>query len=327
VVKTSQEYWHDRIRERRKIVDKIEDGAISQVDDRWRLLQKSYRAEVSEFYDRYSKDGKISPDRANRPLTKRKREAIQNNIANTTINPKDLELSKFRKDLSKRKAISRLEGLEYDLSMQAHSTGQFEIDTTTGMLGVEGRTAYSLSIWQLEQALEGTFKYGRLSKRRLDAAIKAPWSGANYSDRIWTDKQLLTRNINEILTRGIIQGHSRKQMGAELSKRTGVELWKAERVMRTEGAHITEWAVGESYDAIGLERYEYSAILDSRTSQVCSSLDNKIFKVENRVVGVNYPPVHPNCRSTTIPAFKGQRIQVNTDGWRPQSYESWRAEN
>ena len=203
--------------------------------------------------------------------------------------------------------------------MQAHKTGQFEVDTTSGMLMVEGRTAYKLSIYQLEQALEGTFKYGKMTDRRIQAVIRTPWSGSNYSDRIWQDKELLTRNINEILTRGIIQGQSRKQMAKTLSDRTRVELWKAERLMRTEGAHITEWATGESYDAIGLEWYEYSAVLDTRTSSVCSRLDNKLFRTENRIVGENYPPMHPYCRSTTLPAFDGQKIELNTKSWNPST--------
>jgi len=331
VVKTSQAYWHDRIRERRKVVDAIELGAITQVQDRWRDLGEAYEDQVTVFYSRYGKDkgGKqvVTVDRANKPLNARRRNQIQTNIKNTEINPKDLTLAKTRQNLSRRQAISRLEGLEYDLSMKAHAAGQFEIDATTGILGVEGRTAYALSVWQLEQALEGTFKYGKMSERRLTAAMKAPWSGSNYSSDIWKNKELLTTNINQILTRGIIQGHSRKQMGAQLSERTGVELWKCDRLMRTEGAHITEWATGESYDAIGLEWYEYSAILDGRTSKLCSGLDNKLFKVKDRVVGVNYPPVHPNCRSTTIPAFKGQKIEVNSENWKPQSYESWRSRN
>jgi uncharacterized protein with gpF-like domain len=39
--------------------------------------------------------------------------------------------------------------------------------------------------------------------------------------------------------------------------------------------------------------------LDSRTSEICRELNGKRFKLSEAEVGVNYPPMHPNCRSTT----------------------------
>ena len=41
--------------------------------------------------------------------------------------------------------------------------------------------------------------------------------------------------------------------------------------------------------------------MDSRTSQICSELHGNIFEIKNIAVGLNYPPMHPRCRSTTIP--------------------------
>lgn len=35
-------------------------------------------------------------------------------------------------------------------------------------------------------------------------------------------------------------------------------------------------------------------------SEICRSLDGKIFSLKDRKVGKNYPPMHPWCRSTTI---------------------------
>ena len=33
-------------------------------------------------------------------------------------------------------------------------------------------------------------------------------------------------------------------------------------------------------------------------------LDKKIYKLSERKIGVNYPPLHPNCRCTVIPILK-----------------------
>lgn len=52
-----------------------------------------------------------------------------------------------------------------------------------------------------------------------------------------------------------------------------------------------------------IEAYEFSAILDDRTSEVCASLDGKIFlagEFTNQIV----PPLHYNCRSVLVPVTK-----------------------
>ena len=43
------------------------------------------------------------------------------------------------------------------------------------------------------------------------------------------------------------------------------------------------------------------ATLDLRTSAVCRQLDGKTFLVEEAKAGENLPPMHPFCRSITVP--------------------------
>lgn len=54
-----------------------------------------------------------------------------------------------------------------------------------------------------------------------------------------------------------------------------------------------------AYEELGVKEYVFVAVLDSRTSEVCQSNDNKKYLYKEKKVGVNYPPLHPNCRSTT----------------------------
>lgn len=42
------------------------------------------------------------------------------------------------------------------------------------------------------------------------------------------------------------------------------------------------------------------ATLDNRTSSICQEKDGKHYPVDDIQVGINYPPFHPNCRTTTI---------------------------
>ena len=47
--------------------------------------------------------------------------------------------------------------------------------------------------------------------------------------------------------------------------------------------------------------YKYVAKIDKKTSKICHTLNGKVFKVKDMVPGINAPPMHPWCRSTTVP--------------------------
>lgn len=48
-------------------------------------------------------------------------------------------------------------------------------------------------------------------------------------------------------------------------------------------------------------------------------MDGKVFNLNEKEDGVNYPPLHPNCRSTVVPYFDeeidvGERIARDSEG-------------
>ena len=49
-----------------------------------------------------------------------------------------------------------------------------------------------------------------------------------------------------------------------------------------------------------IDKLEYSACIDGRTSKLCRELDGKTFKAKDGKPGKNLPSMHPFCRSTTL---------------------------
>jgi hypothetical protein len=45
----------------------------------------------------------------------------------------------------------------------------------------------------------------------------------------------------------------------------------------------------------------FVAVVDGKTSKTCEELNGKIFFVKDAEIGLNAPPMHPNCRSVIIP--------------------------
>ena len=89
-------------------------------------------------------------------------------------------------------------------------------------------------------------------------------------------------------------------MSSALAAKMGQSYKNAERLIRTETTHIHSKADRAAYNEAGVEEYEYMATLDALTCEACGALDGKVFKVKDVKPGVNYPPMHPNDRCTTI---------------------------
>jgi SPP1 gp7 family putative phage head morphogenesis protein len=79
-----------------------------------------------------------------------------------------------------------------------------------------------------------------------------------------------------------------------------VERSNMARLIRTEGTYVFNEAQAKTWENSGIEEYVYSAFLDKRTSDICQNLDGQTFKWSDREPGVNFPPMHPNCRSTYL---------------------------
>lgn len=74
-----------------------------------------------------------------------------------------------------------------------------------------------------------------------------------------------------------------------------------EILVRTAAAHVTANADLIGFREAGVEMYQLSAILDTRTTLTCASLNGKKFRVSDPKKKV--PPFHPGCRTTMIAMF------------------------
>jgi SPP1 gp7 family putative phage head morphogenesis protein len=108
----------------------------------------------------------------------------------------------------------------------------------------------------------------------------------------------------------------------------------AETIVRTATNHVSNAAHLETYkqNADVLTKVRYTATLDSRTSDICISLDGREWDIDADDIAT--PPLHPNCRSVLTPVvdWKGlgltppeEGTRASADGQVPSSttYEQW----
>lgn len=203
--------------------------------------------------------------------------------------------------ISLARSISREKFLQLQLNMILDDTYVKYEEITAATLAKQYYEAYYKNMYDFQQYKGFGNSFNTLSINQIIAATSTNWSGKNYSERIWHQRQSLSRRVNRIITTGMITGKSNKQMRQELEKEVDTSTYNARRLIRTESAYVTGEARALGYEQNGTKQYQFIATLDLSTSEICRSLDNKVFDVDKKKTGVNYPPMHPNCRSTTAP--------------------------
>lgn len=278
---------------------------------------KQFRREVEEYYKELSKY----------PYDPTYRERLKNAIYTTTT--KD-----GRKLYSLRRNVSRLDYIKMQMENAIETLYARENETFTTNLSKTYEDTYMRSVFDTQQAT-GVFQpFNALNSLIIQKTVQQKWLGDNYSDRIWSDKNKLIDTLETTFSQGVVLGRNPRVIARDISKATGVKYSNCERLARTEFNHIANEATREGYTQTdGLDRYMFVATLDSRTSAICQSLSGKVFLVSEAEVGVNYPSMHPNCRSTTIPYLEDMDLskmeQIATIGNKSYyvpaglSYSEW----
>lgn len=123
----------------------------------------------------------------------------------------------------------------------------------------------------------------------------------------WVSEQsLATQNaVKRAVRLGVVNGLSVSKIVDAVTS-DPVNPFNASRrnieiMVRTAAAHVTSNADMIGFQEAGVEQYQLSSVLDTRTTLICASLNGKKFKVSDPKRKV--PPFHPGCRTTMIAMF------------------------
>ena len=154
--------------------------------------------------------------------------------------------------------------------------------------------------YTLQQQTGYGYRVSTLPPETVSKLLKSKWSGANYSKRIWNNTTTLAGDLKTELLTSVLMGRTESETMKIFLNKFAVGANTARRLIRTESAYIYNQMDTEAYKNGGIEYYRFVATLDLKTSEVCKELDGKVFKTTDAQVGVNFPPMHPWCRSVTI---------------------------
>ena len=335
----SDDYWRKRTL---LVEDTLHNKGVEyyqHLHDQYRLAAKKTQQEISVLYNKLAANNGITMAEAKRLLTtnelKEFRWTVEEYIKFGKENAISGQWMKQLENASLRYRISRLEAMKIQMQHNAECLFASEADGMTKMLTDLYTEGYYRTAHMIETGFGVKHSFAKLDKRRIDMVIGKPWAadGKNFSERIWgSHRPALVNDLHSGLTQAIIRGEAPDKLIQNISKKYNVAASKAGNLVMTESAYFGNASQQDCYAELDVEEQQFCATLDTRTSDLCRSMDLKIIKSSDVEIGVNAPPLHCRCRSVMVPYFdddeteeraardaEGNRITVPGD----MSYEEW----
>lgn len=308
--RNNKKYWAKRsiikterfIEDAEKVAMELETGYLESA----RIINQEIRRIFSAFenaFDLSQAEAKRLIDRAgNKPPSK----AILQILSGITDPEKRLALEAKISAPAYKYRLDRLDKLNKQAKDLCKGLYGLEYATDSAFLATEMEKAYNYTIFDLQQGTGISGAFDVLPKSRIEQTLKTNWRGKHFSSRIWGNTQTLADELRQSMIQSFITGESERKAAARIQERFNVGAYEARRLIRTENTYVTGQAELEAYKASGVTKYEYASLIDDRTSLICERLDGKIYEVAKAKPGVNYPPMHPFCRSSTIAALPSE---------------------
>lgn len=309
--KPTNAYWQRRfIRLTEALLNKGEEHNQDLVVE-YEKAMLSIQKDIGIFYQRFANNNEISLVDAKKLLSARELQEFQwtvkEYIQKGRENSIDQRWIKELENASTRIRLSRLDALQYQIRQQ------IELVTAKRLLGM-GKLAseivedgYYKSIYELQKGFGIGDTFNILDTRLIENIISKPWApdGSNFSDKIWRDRQLLVNELQKELAQSFIRGDAPDEAIRNIARTMDTSRKAAGRLVMTESAFFANEARAKAFEELGVDEYQFLATLDMRTSEICQDMDLRVFKLSEREIGVNWPPLHPWCRSTIVPHFEG----------------------
>lgn len=304
----SAEYWQKRTEELGARQFRKADSYNERLKRQYARAQLSIKRDMESFYQRFAdNNGIIDMAEARRLLTSGELKEFKMTLEEFREKAKNNADGRWTKQLDNvyfRTRISRYEALQVQIRQQVELLAASEQAGVTALLDDTYIDTYYRSVFEVQKGTNIGGSFARVNHEAVEKTILKRWAGSDYSSRLWENKSKLLRELETNLAQSFIRGDSYDRTTQALMNRMGVSYSNAARIVRTESAHIVNEATWDGYKASGVvHKYQFLATLDSRTSEICQSMDGRVFPLSEKQEGVNFPPLHPNCRSTIVPYF------------------------
>jgi len=303
-------YWEKRQEQIHLAGEKKLNAYYKELQKAFEQAKKEIQSVINDFYMRYAKENKVSFAEAQKQLSRMELGELQDfiDLVNESIGKYNLKLT----NMSIKARITRYQALEKQIDAILQRLYALEYEYKSNELLKEVYTdAYYRTWYNIDQYHGFHQEFAQVNPRTINELIRYPFNGADFSSRIWKQKDHMLQVLTEDITTMLVQGKNPQTLVKDFARRFNTKEHEAYRLLHTESSFIIEQGSLAAYKEDGVEKYQILATLDMRTSDICREQDGKIYDVDKATVGVNYPPFHPFCRTTTVPYY-GNDKEVGT---------------
>ena len=306
----SKKYWEDRAAGRMVSYTAKAESTADTLGKAYYATARYLQGKANDVFNAFTDKFELSIAEAETMLknapNKSMFEQMKTALATCTDEKKKQQLETLLSSPAYAHRIGRLNDLDCKISDMCSRLANAEIGVDTEHLGDIIQSAYMQTVFDVTKGADYRAAFDLIPESRVKAILSTNWSGQMFSQRVWDNTNALADGLKHDMLVGIMAGKSEQHMTDDIMSRCGVGAFEARRLVRTETTCVANMAELYGYKELDIDEYEFSACLDSRTSDLCRELDGKVFKRNSAQAGVNLPPMHPFCRSTTLPVLPSE---------------------
>lgn len=314
-----QKYWHDRAIEEEKKVYEVTKKQIELQEELYTNAKRKIDTTINYYTNKFMKNNKVDYIKAKELLSKDELKEFKWTLSNYINNAKkkDLPLKEFEKlqkqltNSSLKHRIDKLEAMKHEINMHLNKLAKTKELMVEEHLSKVYEEQYYKNLYNNAIATHQSKYISSLNPTQIQNVVKSNWlsDGSSFSDIIWKNKEKLLNEMQKTITVGIISGKTPYSLSEDFARIMNVDKSRARVLLQTESARVRSMAEIESYNQMGVSKYQIIATLDDRTSDICQSMDMKVFDTKEYEVGVTAPPFHPNC-------FDKETEILTNNGWK-----------
>lgn len=330
------EYWAERALNEALMGERSVLEYENALLDAYRVALREIKKDLESFFSKYARENKVTYAEARRRLVssemKEFKATVKMWLDYARQNGWNRVYIQYLEKLLNMKYITRLEMLEADIRYQIELIENNKEKNIKDLMEINYLAAYYVRYHDFATGAEMSVRFDTIDAHTLAQAVAKKWDEGNYSTRVWNDRNRLVKAMATILPQSFSRGLNVNKLGDMLAKELNVSQNRGRTLARTEINNICNQADLAVYKAAGIEKYQFVATLDLRTSEICRGMDNTVHEVSQARTGINFPPLHPNCRSTTVAYHEDlqglERIARDSEGKnirvpRSMSQEEW----
>ena len=294
------EYWINRSRDNLVTSEQISNSNIPKLTDIYNIALRNTQDAIDSIYKNYSKKvGSVNV------LDLQQLKAAVGKSDITDFKKAIAEAAKkLNIDINQAyderylQRLNRLQLLKEQIKLEIRSVAPNVNDILDQNFTNVIKVSYKTQVNDLKE-LNISVGSANLNKDIVNSILNSKFTDKSYSGRIWGNTKDLANVVQKQVGAALLSGAPLEKTARLLRDQFDVGISDTTRLVRTETNYYHNQADLQSYQDNGVEKYDF--LTDLEPCPECQAVEaGNPYLLSDQEVSVNAPPIHPNCRCTTV---------------------------